>query len=76
MDSFALFHFAIKKNDRVYQVVLQPGAPWDEINQVMDDFKAEFAALKLKADEEAAKKPEESAVVEPAVLDPEIVSQS
>lgn len=49
IDQAVLFHFACKKNDRVYQIILQPGAPWAEITEVLEDFKLEFQKLEQQA---------------------------
>jgi len=59
MDKFALYHFAIKKNERIFKLDLQPGTPWTELFEVLEEFKAEFEKMKaeeeIKAEEQKSK---------------------
>lgn len=81
MDQLVLFHFAIKreyeiegvKQTRLYELGLQPGCPWEEIDAVLDQFKQEFVAMK-KQQEEAAAKAQAEKEAEQAPLEPEVVS--
>ena len=56
MNQAVMFHFATVKNERVYQIVLQPGSPWEDIEAVLHEFKNEFALLKEQAQKEELKK--------------------
>ena len=47
MNQFVLFHFVITKNDRVYEFSVQPGTPWDDIEEVLEEFKEKFRQLKI-----------------------------
>lgn len=76
MNSWTMYNFAAvrdfeandQKNQRVYQFSLQPGAPWDEIEGVLEEFKTEMKRLKEIAEaNDAAKK-------EAQILNAEIVS--
>jgi hypothetical protein len=58
MNQFALLHFTLHKNDRIYQVVLQPGYPWEDLEVVLDDFKKEFASMKEEANKPKEEVPE------------------
>lgn len=60
IDQAVLFHFAYRKNERVYQIILQPGAPWTEIAEVLEDFKVEFQKLEQQAKEAEKNKQEAS----------------
>lgn len=53
MDKFALYHFAINKNDRVFKLSLQPGSPWEDLFAVLEEFKADFQKMKLEEEEKA-----------------------
>lgn len=57
MDQFVLFNFSTVINSRVYRVVVQPGSPWEDIEEAIEQFKVGFKDLK----EEAKKKEEEAA---------------
>ena len=35
MDQAVIFNFAIVKNQRVYQFLVQPGAPWEEVYEAL-----------------------------------------
>lgn len=59
MNQHVLFQFSIVKNERLFQVILQPGAPWDDIEGVIDEFKSEFNRLKLEAQEKEASSQEQ-----------------
>lgn len=79
MESYALFNFAVrrefevegKKHQRVYQLELQPGSPWDEIADVLDEFKVEMALLKEQA---KSKEDAEKAAANAEPIEPEIVA--
>jgi hypothetical protein len=62
MNQFALLHFTITKNDRLFQVVLQPGTPWPDLEEALEEFKAEFLKAKKEQEDLAAKKQEEKPV--------------
>jgi hypothetical protein len=49
MNQFVLFHFTIDKNNRIYQFVVQPGAPWEDIEAVVEEFKIKMLDLKVEA---------------------------
>lgn len=51
MDSFAFFNFVIKKNDKAFQFSVQPGCPWNEAQEALDEFKSELE--KLRVDQES-----------------------
>lgn len=75
MDQFALIHFAITKNDRVYYLLVQPGSPFSDAESVCAEFAAEIAKIRIEAeareaskDVVAAEQAEPAAVVEPEVL--------
>lgn len=63
MNQFALFHFTITKNDRLFQVLIQPGTPWEDLESVLDEFKEKFSEIKKdqleKAEAEKAGSSEE-----------------
>jgi len=76
MNSWTMYNFAVtrdfeaneQKLQRVYQFSLQPGAPWEEIEGVLEEFKSEMVKLKDQAAaQEAAKK-------ETQVMNAELVS--
>jgi hypothetical protein len=63
MNQAVFFHFAIQKQERIYQFIVQPGSPWEEVESVLEDFKKDFNELREKlAAEEAAKKESQPAV--------------
>lgn len=59
MNSYSLFKFAITREvevngvatQRVYQLEIAPGSPWDEIFDVLGEFTSEMEKLKLAAQE-------------------------
>lgn len=59
LDQFAVLHFNIQKEQRNYQIMLQPGAPFDEIQAVLDEFKESFVALQENYKEQEAKQKSE-----------------
>lgn len=59
MDQFIFFNFSAVINNRVYRIVLQPGSPWEDVDEAIEQFKSGFQKLK----EEAKKKEEEAATV-------------
>lgn len=46
MHEVTLHHFAIQKNERVYQFIIQPGISFEELEAAIEEFKVEFAAKK------------------------------
>ncbi len=76
MNQAALFHFAIQKNDRVFQFIIQPGSPWEEVEQALEQFKKEFQDLRVQVEAEALKKDmdEAAANANPAPVEAELVS--
>lgn len=64
MNQFALLHFTINKNDRIYQVVVQPGAPWEDLEAVLHEFHQEFGKIKQEQLDLAAAKALENPVVD------------
>lgn len=73
MNQAVLFNFAVTREDkdknvRVYQLTIQPGAPWEELYDALAEFEREIKALEVKAKaEEEAKKAEP---IEPEVVNP------
>lgn len=57
MDQFALFNFAVRINNRMYRMVVEPGSPWEDLDEALVQFTSGFKTLK----EEAKKKEEEAA---------------
>lgn len=49
MNQFILMHFTLAKNNRFFQLSIQPGAPWEDIQAVLDDFKQEMNDLQQQA---------------------------
>lgn len=49
MNQFALFHFTIEKNNKVYQFIVQPGSPWEDIEEALKEFQENMLALKEEA---------------------------
>ena len=72
MNQAALFHFAIQKNDRLYQLIVQPGSPWEELEAALEAFKKEFQDLRVQVEAEALKKDQE-AKSSPATVEAELV---
>ena len=51
----------IEKNGRMCRMVFEPGTPWDDVESVLDDFRAGFLKIRKEAEErEAEKKASES----------------
>lgn len=77
MNQAITFNFAIQKNERVYQLVVLPGSPWEEIDEVLLEFQKEMLALKAAALEAEAKKnlveSEVAKSSEEVVIEPELV---
>lgn len=53
MDSFALFNFVIKNNDKIFQFSVQPGCPWQEAQDALEQFKKELENLRLEQEKKA-----------------------
>lgn len=49
MNQFALFHFTIEKNEKLYQFVIQPGSSWEDIETVLKEFQDKMLELKIEA---------------------------
>lgn len=72
MNQHLVIHFSVVKNDRVYQLMLQPGCAYAEVQEILDLFKADFAEMQRLAEEKAKQdatdlgdlKPEEQPVAE------------
>lgn len=64
MNQYALFHFSITKNDRLFQFILQPGTPWEDLELALADFKEQFAQLRQEAEKKEQEKQAESPTVE------------
>ena len=45
MDQFLVLHFNIQKNERNYQLMIQPGAPFEDIYAVLDELKDSFKKI-------------------------------
>ena len=58
MNQAVLFNFALQRDQRVYQLSLQPGAPWEEIYGVLDEFKLEMQKLEEETKKLEAQKAE------------------
>lgn len=59
MDSFALYHFSITRNNRICQMLVQPGTPWEEVEAFLEEFRTGFAQQRLEAEERERKAKEE-----------------
>lgn len=71
MNQYVTFNFATVKNERVYQMVIQPGSPWEDIEVVLHEFQNEFALLKeqaLKQEAEKTAEMDKSEAMEPEVI--------
>lgn len=65
MQQHLVLHFSIVKNERVYQLMLQPGSPYEELKEVLEQFKADFDELQRQAkekEEQAAQESNDNAV--------------
>jgi hypothetical protein len=69
MDQYIVLHFNVKKGERNYQLMLQPGAPFEEVQEVLELFKADFAELQKQNAERAQQAQQESESVE---VEPEV----
>jgi len=56
MNQYALLHFAISKNDRLFQILIQPGTPWEDLEEVLREFHTEFGKIKQEQIDLAAAK--------------------
>ena len=56
MNQYVLFHFTVTKNDRLYQFAVQPGTPWADVEEVLDEMKASIITLKEDAIKQEAEK--------------------
>ena len=56
-----VIHFSIVKNDRVYQLMVQPGSPYEEAQEVLKEFQEGLLELQKQAQE---KEKEAAAVAE------------
>lgn len=64
MNQWHMFNFALVKGDKQYVFQLFPGSSWEEIQTVLDEFKAEFQKLQeLAIQQEAEKKQKEESDV-------------
>lgn len=51
MNQYIQFHFAIAKNERLYQLIISPGSPWEEVAEVLIEFQEALKKLKVENDE-------------------------
>lgn len=49
MNQFILMHFTLNKNNRFFELSVQPGAPWEDVQAVLDDFKQHMNDLQQEA---------------------------
>ncbi len=70
MNQWATYNFALQKENRLYVFQLLPGAPWEEVYGVLDEFRANFQALQADAKrlEEEKNKAAEAPLVEAEVV--------
>ena len=72
MDQYLFLNFAIAKNNKSFQLLIQPGCPFEEVQEVLSQYKADFEQLQkdqlAKAEEEKAKAAAQAAPVEPEVV--------
>jgi hypothetical protein len=75
MNQFLVFHFNINKNDKNFQLMMQPGCSYEEVAEVLEQFKVEFVELQrlAKEKEEADKAAAEKQVEE---VQPEVVEKN
>jgi hypothetical protein len=76
MDKFILYHFAVVKNGRVYKFSCQPGSPWEDAFDALDEVKFEFqkqqeAEKQAQAAKAASEQPAPADSVEPEVVQPD-----
>ena len=67
MDQFIKFHFTINHNNKIYEINIDPGSSWEDIEAVLEKFKAQFLSLKdatLKAEEERKAKEEQTSAAQ------------
>lgn len=59
MNESVTFEFSIVKNDRLYRFLLQPGSPWEEMDEVLNEFKEKLDLKRQEAvkAEEARQEP-------------------
>ena len=53
-----IFHFSTERENRQYNIFVRPNSPWTEVDDVLNEFKSEFAAMQeqaLKAEQEKNK---------------------
>lgn len=65
MNQYVLFNFSLVKNDRIFQFSVQPGAPWEDVEAILDEFKVNVIRLKEEAIAKEAEKNSSSAAPEP-----------
>ena len=66
MDQFMKFHFTINQNNKIYELNLDPGSSWEDLEAVLEKFKEQFSALKesaLKAEQDKKSQDSTSASV-------------
>lgn len=59
MNQHILYNFSIVKNDKVYQMIVQPPCTYEEVQEILCDFKVQFEEL-LKQQKEREEKGKEA----------------
>jgi hypothetical protein len=56
MNQFALINYTLEKNERIIRLVFQPGTPWQDALEALDEFKTEILILKEEAERAEAER--------------------
>jgi hypothetical protein len=67
VDQFIKFHFSINQNNKIYEINVDPGCSWEDIESVLEKFKTQFLSLKeatIKAEEERKAKEAQSSTAQ------------
>lgn len=68
-----MLHFNLQKNERNYQLMIQPGSPFEDIYAVLDELKESFQKIQ-EEQQEKERQAKEEAEKEAVPVEAELVS--
>jgi glycerol-3-phosphate cytidylyltransferase-like family protein len=42
------FRFSMVKNERLFEFLVTPGTPWEDVHAALDEYKTDFVALEAE----------------------------
>jgi len=68
MNQAQLLVYGLKHNDKVFQFLIQPGSTFEEVDEILNQFKKEFSGMKIEAEKQLAEKKAQEAPVDAEIV--------